>query len=158
MAISRRRFITSGTLTAIAASIALKPQIRALAQSRTLGTSQGFQIPITAQKEPPYMFTSGTFEPYIGSIFQSPNARGQMVDLTLVSVTPYKPARATKLSTKGAPETDSFSLMFKASSALPPFTSINKVSHPSLGTFYLFLSLHSLEGKERMYEAVFNHI
>lgn len=158
MAISRRRFITSGTLTAIAASIALKPQILALAQSRTLGTSLGYQIPLAAQKEPTYMFTSGTFEPYIGSIFQSPNALGRMVDLTLVSVTPYKPANTTKLATKGAPETNSFSLMFKASSSLPPFTSIYKVSHPALGTFDLFLSLHSPEGKGRIYEAIFNHI
>ena len=95
---------------------------------------------------------------HIGSIFQAPNARGQMVSLTLTSVTPYKPSAVTKLATKSSPDTDSFSLMFKAAGPLPPFTSIHKVNHPSLGKFDLFLSPHSLEGKQRMYEAVFNHI
>src|SRR5258705_5958785 len=110
MAISRRRFIKAGTLTAIAASIALKPQILALAQRSTLGSSQGFPIPLEAQRQPTYMFTSGTFQPYVGSIFQAPNARGEMVSLKLASVTPYKPSSATKLATKSSPETDCFSL------------------------------------------------
>ncbi|HSS22804.1 MAG TPA: hypothetical protein VLL54_22210 [Pyrinomonadaceae bacterium] len=156
MAISRRFFIKSGTLTAVAASVFLKPQILALAQ--TAGNSLGFQIPLSAQRDPTYMFTSGTFEPYIGSFFQAPNARGEKVSLKLVSVNSYKPARATKISIAPSAETDTFSLMFNASGALPKFTSIHQVSHPALGTFDLFLSPHSLPGKERMYEAVFNHI
>jgi hypothetical protein len=158
MAISRRRFIKSGALTAIAAGVALNPQTLAFAQRRTQGTSLGFQIPVAAQKEPTYMFTSGTFQPYIGSIFQAPDARGRMISLTLVSVTTYKPSKSTKLSTGTSVETDSFSLIFKASSALPEFTSIHKVSHSALGKFDLFLSPHSLAGKERIYEAVFSHI
>ena len=157
MAISRRRFMKSGTLAAIAASVVLKPQILALAQRSTLGTSQGYPIPLEAQKQPTYMFTSGTFQPYVGSIFQAPNARGEMVSLKLVSVTPYQPSRATKLSTKSSPETDCFSLMFNASGKLPPFTSIHQVSHPSLGKFDLFLTQHS-SAKASVYEAVFNHI
>lgn len=158
MAISRRRFLKSGTLTAIAVSVAFNPQTLAFAQRRTLGTSQGFQIPLNAQQEPTYMFTSGTFQPYVGSIFQAPNARGELVSLKLVSVTPYQPARNTRISTGKSAETDSFSLMFSASEALPPFTSIHRVSHPALGKFDLFLSPHSLPGKERFYEAVFSHI
>jgi len=158
MAISRRLFIKSGTLTALAAGVAFNPKRLAFGQRNMQGTSLGYQIPITAQREPDYMFTSATFEPYIGGIFQAPNARGKLVSLTLLSVTPYKASKTTKLSTKAARDTDSFSLMFKAASALPPFTSIHKVSHPALGKFDLFLTLHSQEGKELIYEAVFNHI
>jgi hypothetical protein len=158
MAISRRLFIKSGTLTALVAGVAFSPRGLAFGQRSMQGTSLGYQIPITAQKEPTYTFTRATFEPYVGGIFQAPNARGKLVNLTLLSVTPYKTSAKTKISSVKARETDSFSLMFKAASALPPFTSIHKVSHPALGKFDLFLTLHSQEGKELIYEAVFNHI
>jgi len=139
MRISRRLFLMSGTMTAIAGAIALNSQV-SFAQT---GTSQGFQIPLKAEQRPTYMFTHSTFAPYIGG--------------TLLSATAYKPA-TTKIA-KGTPiETDSFSLMFKAARALPEFTSIFKVSHPSLGEFDLFLSLHSAVRTEPIYEAVFNHI
>lgn len=158
MSISRRRFIKSGSLAALAAGVVLNPQALAFAQSQTQGTSLGFQIPLTAQQQPGYMFTSGTFQPYVGSIFQAPDARGQMISLTLLSVTPYKPATSTKLSTRACRGTESFSLLFRASAVLPPFTSIHRVSHPALGQFDLFLSPHSLPGTEPIYEAVFSHI
>jgi hypothetical protein len=158
MPISRRLFIKTGTLTALAAGVALSPNARAFGQRRAQSTNLGYQIPITAQQEPTYMFTHATFDPYVGGIFQAPNARGRMVNLTLVSVTPYKASARTKLSTKSAAETDSFSLMFKAAGPLPPFTSIHKISHPALGKFDLFLTPRPQEGGAMMYEAVFNHI
>ena len=155
MPISRRFFLKSGTLTAIAAAFALKAQTLTFAET---GTSQGLQIPLTAQQQSTYMFTRSTFVPYIGGIFQTPDARGRLISLTLLSATAYKSATTTSIP-KGTPiETDSFSLMFKAARALPEFTSIFKVSHPSLGEFDLFLSLHSQARKEPIYEAVFNHI
>jgi Domain of unknown function (DUF6916) len=156
MSISRRFFLKSSTLTAIAAGVAFNPQSLLFGQTRQ-ADNQGFAIPITAQQEPTYMFTKSTFDPYVGGIFQAPDARGRMVNLTLVSATAYKPATNTKISTAKSIETDSFSLMFKAARALPEFTSIHKVSHPSLGKFDLFLALHS-QGGTLLYEAVFNHI
>jgi hypothetical protein len=158
MAISRRFFLKSGTLTAIAAGVALRPNRLAFGQTRTQSTSLGYPIPITAQQEPTYMFTRATFDPYVGSIFQAPNARGKMVNLTLLSATTNRPSATTKISTSPARETDSFSLMFKAAGPLPQFTSIHKISHPALGTFDLFLTLHSQAGSALLYEAVFNHI
>ena len=155
MPISRRFFLKSGTLTAIAAAVALKTQTLTFAQ---MGTSLNFQIPLVAQQQPTYMFTRETFAPYVGGIFQAPDARGRMISLTLLSATANKPSTATKISTRKAIETDSFSLMFKAARALPEFTSIHQVSHPSLGKFDLFLSLHSKAGQEPIYEAVFNHV
>lgn len=158
MPISRRFFLKSGTLTALAAGVALNSNHLAFGQTRTQGVNLGYPIPITAQQQPTYMFTRATFDPYVGSIFQAPNARGGMVNLTLLSVTTNKPSTTTKISTAPARETDSFSLMFKAAGPLPPFTSIHQISHPALGKFDLFLTLHSQEGKALMYEAVFNHI
>ena len=155
MSISRRFFLKSGTLTAIAAGVALNSQTLTFAQT---GTSQGFQIPISAQQEPTYMFKKSTFDPYVGGIFQAPDARGRMVNLTLLSATANKPSASTKISTKPAIETDSFSLMFKAARALPEFTSIHHISHPSLGKFDLFLTPHPQSGGAMLYEAVFNHI
>ena len=156
MAISRRFFLKSGTLTAIAASVALRPNLLAFGQKAE--SSVGYQIPIKAQQEPTYMFTRATFDPYVGSIFQAPDARGRMVSLTLLSATSNKPSATTKLSTGKAIDTDSFSLMFKASRALPEFTSIHTISHPSLGKFDLFLTPHPQAGGGMLYEAVFNHI
>jgi len=154
MAISRRRFIKAGTLTAIAASLAFKTQILAFGQTNT----PGFPVPLTAQQKPTFLFTKATFEPYVGSFFQAPNASGQMVSLRLVSVTDYKPSTSTTLSTASPRNTESFSLMFQASGSLPEYTSIHRVSHAALGEFDLFLNLKSSESGQRVYEAVFNHL
>jgi hypothetical protein len=156
--ISRRSFMKSGTLAAIVAGVTLRPNLLALGQRRTQGTSLGFQIPIEAEKLPTYMFTRATFDPYVGGIFQAPDARGKLISLTLLSATTNKPSAKTRLSTSKAIETDSFSLMFKASRALPEFTSIHIVSHPALGKFELFLTPHPQAEGVMYYEAVFNHI
>jgi hypothetical protein len=48
--------------------------------------------------------------------------------------------------------------MFKATSPLPEFTSIHKISHPALGQFDLFLTPRPQAGGTVYYEAVFNHL
>ena len=157
MAISRRFFLKSGTLTALAAGVVLRPNLLAVAQKRSQSTSLGYQIPIKAQQQPTFMFTRATFDPYVGGIFQAPDARGKLISLTLLSATSNKPSANTKISTAKTRETDSFSLMFKAARALPPFTSIHQISHPALGKFDLFLTPREKDGAF-YYEAVFNHI
>ena len=158
MAISRRFFLKSGTLTAIAAGVVSRPNLLAFGQRRTQSTNIGYQIPIKAQQQPTFMFTRATFDPYVGGIFQAPDARGKMVSLTLLSATSNKPSATTKISTGTKRETDSFSLMFQAARTLPEFTSIHTVSHPALGKFDLFLTPHPQAGGGMLYEAVFNHI
>jgi hypothetical protein len=155
MALSRRFFLKSGTMTAIAAGLAFSPNHLVFGQRSIQGTSLGFPIPLTAQNEPTYMFTRSTFDPYVGGIFQAPDALGNMISLTLVSATTNR--STAKISTGRVRQTDSFSLMFKAERALPPFTSIHQISHPSLGKFDLFLTPREKDGVY-YYEAVFNHI
>ena len=158
MAISRRLFLKSGSLTAIVAGVALRPNLLAFGRTRTPGTSLDFQIPINAEQQPTYMFKCATFEPYVGGIFQAPDASGKMVSLTLLSATSNKPSGNTKISTGKAVDTDCFSLTFKAARPLPPFSSIQTISHPALGKFDLFLVPHPQAGGVMLYEAVFNHI
>ncbi len=158
MPISRRFFLKAGSLTAIVAGVALRPNILALGRSLTRATNLGYQVPITAQQQPSFMFTRATFDPYVGGIFQSPDARGRMVNLTLLSATSKQPVDGLRLSTTTASQTDCFSLMFKAARVLPESPSIHQMSHPALGSFELFLTPRSQAGGGMGYEAVFNHI
>jgi hypothetical protein len=157
MAISRRFFLKSGSLTALAAGLVLNPNLTIFGQSNSQ-TNPGHQIPIEAQQQPGFVFTRATFEPYVGGIFQAPNASGHMISMTLLSATTNKPKASTRLSTRTAAETDSFSLMFRAQEQLPPFTSTHRISHPALGQFDLFLTPKEQEDGVMLYEAVFNHL
>ena len=159
MHLPRRGFLKSGMLTALSAGFALSNAKLAFGQKqRRVTTAIDYRIPIRAQQEPTYYFTRATFDPYVGDIFQAPNARGKMITLTLVSVTAYQPQANTRITTKQARDSDCFSLMFRAAEWLPPFTSIHKISHPALGKFDLFLTPRQGPNGEILYEAVFNHI
>ena len=155
MQLPRRTFIKTGTLTAVSAGLALSAARSTFSQNpRSRGTD--YEIPLKAQEAATFSFTRGTFEPYVGDIFQAPNALGRKVSLTLLDVKAYKTKDDTKLTTKTPRETDSFSLTFSATERLPRFTSIHKVSHPALGEFDLFLSPRETKNGKLFYEAVFN--
>jgi hypothetical protein len=91
----------------------------------------------------------------VGGYFTSVNARGEVVELQLIKL---KPFRVQNRLTDRSLLTDSFALTFRASSELPPFTSIHKINHPALGDFELFLTPRRGENRELLYEAVFNHL
>jgi Domain of unknown function (DUF6916) len=152
MSTSRRFFLKSGTLAALVAGFGLENVRFVYGQGTT-----DFPIPLEAQQEPTYMFNQGTFEPYVNSIFQAPDAQGRLINLTLQSVTPYRPKPRTKLTLTAARKTDSFSLMFRADRNLPPFTSIHRVRHAALGQFDLFLTPRTGIDGTKYYEGVFNH-
>ncbi|MEP6635305.1 MAG: hypothetical protein ABJB97_01175 [Acidobacteriota bacterium] len=160
MSLSRRKFMRSGALTALSAGLLLKSGNLTFAQKarKVVDTGIGFQVPLTAQKDILFLASQATFEPYIGSIFQARGANGAKVNLTLLSVTPYKPNEKTRITTGKAPVTDSTSLMFKATGKLPSFSSIPSLYHPALGKLDLFLTLHEAENGRIFYEAVINHI
>jgi len=126
-----------------------------LAAARAGFGQQGAAIPLEAQKDPVFSFVASTFEPYVGDTFTTPNARGEAIELKLVKLEKHQPInRLTKL----ARPSKSFSLQFKASDELPPFTSIYTISHPALGKFDLFLTRHKTEEGDLYYEAVINHV
>ncbi len=167
----RRSFLKSGTLTALSAGFALAaPKVIFGQKSKEASAdnidyqtpdpadARGYQIPIEAQQNALFYFTRATFDPYVGDIFQAPNGWGQMVTLTLIRVSTYKMQPNTRLSTKKTRQPSSFSLMFRATDALPAFTSTHQISHPALGRFDLFLTPHTADDGAILYEAVFNHI
>ena len=178
MSIARRSFLKSATMSALSAGLAIggaqlifgqQPKGREtlptkpVAPTGQLGRPDvigdgDFPIPIEAYEDALFYFRPSTFTPYVGDIFQAPNALGQMIELKLTRVSEYKMKEVTKISTKKTRQPKSFSIAFTSSQPLPPFTSIQKMSHPALGQFDLFLTSHQAQDGTFVYEAVFNHL
>ena len=157
MLLSRRFFLKSGTLTALAAVLVNKTGSLAFAQSNTK-VSGNFPIPQGAQADILYYSGYDMFAPYVNSIFTTRGARGELVQLTLTAVTRYTPDATTRIATASAPTTQTCSLMFSASGKLPEFSIIPTLNHPALGKLQMFLVYHG-EGKAGyLYEAVINHL
>ena len=160
MPLARRSFLRNAFKSTLSLGIVLAGAQLGFGQQKSQGVrlpppTDPRDIPLEAQKDPVFMFAESTFKPYLGGIFQAPNARGEMIELRLIKIQKHEPVNRL---TKRALATDSFSLIFKASDELPPFTSIHQISHPALGHFDLFLSPRKTENGERFYEAVINHV
>jgi hypothetical protein len=170
MSIARRSFLKSATMSTLSAGLALSSAHLIFSQQNKKGftkrprtegglnPNEDFSIPIEAEADAPFAFRASTFRPYVGDIFQIPNSRGEMIELKLTRVKDYVMKPATRIATRKARQPESFSLSFSATEKLPPFSSINRVSHPALGEFDLFLTGHMKDDGTYMYEAVFNHI
>ena len=147
---SRRAFLRNGLCSALSVGLLLASSRVGFAQN----PKTPIDIPIEAQKDPVFRFVEETFKPYVNGIFTAPNARGEKIELRLVELIPYK--ASTKLTSRSLPS-KSFTLVFKASGELPPFTSIHTISHPALGEFDLFLTKRKNDDGDIFYEAVINH-
>jgi hypothetical protein len=159
MSCSRRNFLSEAFKSTLSVGLLLAGARIGLAQKlgqvRTPPPINPLDIPLDAQKDPVFLFVESTFKPYLGGIFQAPNARGEMIELRLVKIQKHE---QTNRLTKLARTSESFSLTFKAAAELPPFTSIHTVSHPALGDFDLFLTRRKSDKDELFYEAVINHV
>jgi hypothetical protein len=173
MSIARRSFLKSATMSTLSAGLALGTAHLIFGQQRQQGDNSSdwqmepkgrkdrdgnFAVPRETEKDVRLMFRASTFKPYVGDIFQVPNSRGEMIAMTLTVVSEYKIAAKTRIATKRTQQPESFSLTFTSAEALPPFTSIQKISHPALGDFDLFLTGHLKEDGFYRYEAVFNRL
>lgn len=173
MSIARRNFLKSATMTTLSAGLALGSAHLIFGQRDKSGESLpdrrmrpvgredpygNFPVPIEAQQDSLFYLRSSTFTPYIGDIFQAPNALGRMVELELTQVSDYRVKGTTRITTKKSRPSRAFSLTFVASEPLPQFTSIHQISHPALGRLDLFLTRYLREDGSYLYEAVFNHI
>lgn len=158
MSLSRRKFIKSGALTALSAGLIFKAGESAFGQKKKPQRPiLRFEVPYQAQQNPILYYDRATFESYVGGTFIGRDARGQTIELKLLSVAEYKPNLKTRISTGGSRETESFALTFKASRSLPPFTSIHVIEHAVLGKFDLFLQ-RSGDSSQIIYQAVINHL
>jgi hypothetical protein len=173
----RRSFLRTATLTAFGAAVAAGSSRLAFGQNRGLpvdtegglpvGTTsgllddgtEGFPIPLEAQKDIIFYSSYSTFAPYEGGIFTARGASGAMLELKLLRVTQYVPQANTKITTGVSRYyTDSCSLMFRATGPLPSFSSITSLHHAALGKLDLFLTPHGQDPDGFYYEAVINHI
>jgi hypothetical protein len=170
MSIARRNFLRSAIMSTISAGLAFssaqlvfgqqarRGEIRPARKGGPVDADSDFPIPMEAQQDALFYFRPRTFSPYVGDIFQAPDALGKMIELKLTRVSEYKMNAATRISTRKSRQTECFSLTFSAAERLPSFSSIHQISHPALGEFDLFLTSHETENGTFLYEAVFNHI
>ena len=152
MLLPRRKFLESSLL--FGASVLILSNAR---QAFARGFINSNELPIEVLRDPVYQFSKETFEPYVGGYFEAPNARGEMVALKLLKVDSYQPKEGTKITTRSAIETESFSLLFSAEEPLNA-ASIHPIKHGALGNFKLFLTRVYGKYREIYYEAVFNRV
>ena len=161
MHIIRRNFLKNGFVSAISIAFGIATARLTLGQRKGRGQitlSPGPPtFPSSDLGNPVYLFRPDTFSPYVGDFFQAPNSRGGMVPLRLASMKVYHPSDGALGLTGTAPETESFTLLFKADARLPSFVTIHKISHPALGEFELFVTERITEDGFS-YEAVINHL
>ena len=163
MSLERRKFLKMGVLSVFSAGFVISSARIGFAQESAAGRTKpsvegSASLPLTAQQDPVFWFKAETFKPYVGGFFEAPNSIGEMIPLQLLSVESFKPSKSALLLTQRVGESESFSLLFKAAAPLPPFTSIHRIKHPSLGEFQLFLTPRKAKSGELSYEAVINHI
>jgi hypothetical protein len=158
MSVTRRKFMKSGALTALSAGLVFNAADFAFGQKKKVPERPVLksEVPYEAGQNPIIYYNYATFEPYIGGTFIGRDARGQAIELKLLRATQYKPA--SKPITNSRPrDTESFTLTFTASRALPEFTSIHVIEHPVLGKFDLFLQ-RTGDTSEMLYQAVITHL
>lgn len=158
MSLTRRIFLKSGAMSALAASVLIQPVRLAFGQSlRPNNPAVDFQIPYEAKTTPVFSYTRETFEPYIGGVFQTRGVGGSTVDLTLVSVHDCSSDAKSQKVTKRARASTCFTLNFRASGPLSELATIYRLEHGALGQFDLFLTRRGEKDEVISYEAVINH-
>ncbi len=158
MTVTRRSFLRSGALTALAAGIALESVPLAFAQqSRKSDPSRDFLPSFEAQRESAFNFKRETFEPYVNGVFRL-SAGADSAEATLVGVEDCSPddTKSRKVTKKWR-LSSGFILVFRAGAKLTDLTSVYDVEHGALGKFQLFLTYREGKSGEHFYEAVFNH-
>jgi hypothetical protein len=154
MSVSRRSFIRSAAVCALATGALLRNPLAAFGQA---GADVYFPIPYEATTSPVFHFTQATFEPYLEGIFAAAGARSRRVELQLVAIRGYEPPSGARLTTRAHRRTDCFSLVFRSAAPLSQLSGIHTLEHAALGEFDLFLT-ESVGRGGYFYEAVINHL
>ena len=149
MPLTRRRFIKTSALSALAAGCALGPA-RVFGQESTTY----YQVPHEATTTNIYYFEQSTFEPYVGGYFRAYAGR-TATTLKLTAVKSYAPSTSTKLTTTRTRQTESFTLTFQGGSLSTLSGGVYTLEHGALGKFELFMTSYKSDGIY-YYEAVIN--
>ncbi len=154
MSVSRRSFIRSAAVCALATGALFRAPLAAFGQA---GAGQYFAIPYEATTSPVFNYTRETFEPYLQGIFVAAGARSRTVELQLVEIRDYTSPSGARLTTEARRRADCFSLLFYSAAPLSQSSSIHRLEHAALGGFDLFLK-ESVGRGGYFYEAVINHV
>jgi hypothetical protein len=157
MSLTRRGFLMSGAVTALAAAtLGAAPFARGQGKTKP-DPAADFPIPFEARQSSLFNFRRETFRPYVGGLFRL-RAGANSVQATLTEVRDCTASAASAKVTKGKPKaTDCFALIFQSKDKLTDLTTIYDVEHAALGTFALFLTTREAADGTYVYEAVFNH-
>lgn len=154
MSVSRRGFLQSACISAVAVGLFSGSASSVFAQKSELKDSKGyFQIPPQVFGERLFHFTQATFEPYLESDFRVSVGPYKVVNLTLVKVEDQRPRlRKGMARTEG----ECFTLLFKASGKLSELQQTYVLEHEALGKFSLFLVDAGKKEREVYYVATIN--
>jgi uncharacterized protein DUF6916 len=149
--VSRRQFLSTGTLVSLSAVIPRQGIISVFAQEPDAGQLGQFKVPPGIQ--PDERLTEDNFSRYLYSEFRFSTSPFTEVSLQLVNVKRWEAqdtprAQKTKL--------DSFSVLFKGPRKTALESNTYQVTHDWMGTFDLFISPVNDRKKQRIYQAVFN--
>jgi hypothetical protein len=149
MNISRRKFAQTVGLAVVGAG-AVASAGDLFSQSRLGGGLSSLPGEIYADRT--FSFTSETFTPFIGTIFQPSDDMMRRSTLQLMEVVKHdRPQNQVKGITG-----ESFSLIFQLVGKKPLASKIHVFDHAALGNFSLFVTPVGRSGKE--FEAVVNHL
>ena len=157
MSVSRRSFIRSAAVCALATGALLRNPLAAFGQAAGGGAAFDFPIPYEAALSPVFNYTKATFEPYLKGIFLAAGGRTRTVELQLIEIRGYAPPSGGLFITRAYRQVDCFSLLFRSAAPLSQLSSIHTLEHAALGKFDLFLTESVVRG-EYIYEAVINHV
>jgi hypothetical protein len=154
MSISRRGFLQSACVSAVAVGLFSGSGASVFAQKSNLKDSKGyFQLPPQVFGDRLFHFTQSTFEPYLQSEFRVTVGPYKVVNLTLVKVEDQRPRpRKGMARTEG----ECYTLLFKASGKLSDLQQTYVLEHEALGKFSLFLVHAGEKEKDDYYIATVN--
>jgi hypothetical protein len=149
MSVSRRRFLRSGAVSAVSAGLVLQSAGKALGgnsiqPSLSTPNSRGRLV---------FNYSRANFEPHIGGTFKV-RLGEDSVNLKLIDLVDYKTRLGRQMPSTG---TESFVLAFRAPKMLSYHSATQKLEHPALGKFDLFMT-GSKERGRIFYTAVINRI
>jgi hypothetical protein len=158
---SRRQFLKSATIVAVAAAIPQTLEKVVGAQPITSTNSDLFPVPIEAETDPLYNYRRSSFQPYVNSIFEVSNG-GAWVPLTLSTVAdtgiPESGKKKRQVTTDVTQE-HRFSLLFLGSMDTPLRQDTYNIRHAALGSFRMLLVPVLTRVRDGYsYEAIINRV
>jgi hypothetical protein len=150
MAVTRRRFLKTGSIVAIAAGAAgipIEAAAKALKESKTSETAKAAAVPMSAVTH----FDMAAFAQYLNTEFVMSHIGATT---TVMKLTEIKNWRKETDKKRG----ECFSLVFSTSENTELVQNTYSIEHRSLGTFSLLIVPAGKTGNTYHYEALFNRL